>query len=276
MPYPIDKKLVVGISSSALFDLSESDKIFREQGEEKYLEFQKNNELIPLKKGAGFPFIKKLLSINTSLGLSEKPIEVILLSKNSPETGLRAFNSIEHYNLDISRGAFLSGECPSKYIPSFNIKLFLSENDEDIKIANKLQYPGGKINKSFFEEDKDDKKLRIAFDFDGVIVDDESEQVFQQSGKSVAEFLRYEIENQYIAHNPGPLKIFLEAISEIQKQEKLKKKRDSSYSPMIETSIVTARNAPAHKRAICSLLQFGINIDKIFFIKWNRSRRNNY
>ncbi len=266
MAYPIDKKLVVGIASSALFDLSDSDRIFKEDGEEAYAKYQIKNEKIPLEKGAGFSFIQKLLSVNESLNLKELPIEVVLLSRNSPDTGLRIFESIEHYKLNISRGAFLSGECPSKYIPSFNIKLFLSENDKDVKIANKLGYPAGRINKSNFKDNKDDHQLRIAFDFDGVIVDDESETVFQESGKDVDAFLHHETVNQKIGHNPGPLKEFLEAISEIQKQEIIKKNNDSSYNPILQTSIVTARNAPAHKRAIHSLKEFGIHIDQMFLL----------
>ncbi len=270
MAYPIEKKLVIGISSSALFNLSESDKIFREKGEKIYSEYQKKNENIPLEKGSGFPFIEKLLSINTALNLAETPIEVVLLSRNSPETGLRVFNSIEYYNLDISRGAFLSGESPAKYIPSFNIKLFLSENDEDIIEANELGYSAGKINKSHFQdnekENDENNTLRIAFDFDGVIVDDESEKVFQESGNSVEKFLEYETEKKDIAHKAGPLKDFLEALSEIQKQEILKKSENKNYTPIIETSIVTARNAPAHKRAIGTLQKFGITVDKMFLM----------
>ena len=266
MAYPIEKKLVIGISSSALFDLSESDKIFREDGEKKYCEYQKKHEKTPLKKGSGFPFIQKLLSINTLLDLSEPPIEVVLLSRNSPETGLRVFNSIEYYNLDISRGAFLSGESPAKYIPSFNIKLFLSENNSDITEANELGYSAGKINKSHFQDNKKDTKLRIAFDFDGVIIDDESEKIFQESGKDVKKFLQYETEHKDIAHNAGPLKDFLEALSEIQKQERIKKEKNPTYQPVIETSIVTARNAPAHKRAITTLQSFGIEVDKMFLM----------
>jgi len=124
MPYPIERKLVVGISANALFDLKKEDDIYRKQGLEAYRKYQIDNKKKIIPKGVAFPFIKRLLHIN-DVYKKEKPIEVVLLSKNSPETGIRIFNSIKHYDLDISRAAFMSGKPAYEYIPAVNISLFL-------------------------------------------------------------------------------------------------------------------------------------------------------
>jgi len=180
MPYPIDRKLVIAISSSALFDLSESDKIFREKGVASYKKFQEKNIDKILDKGAAFPFIRRLLNINKSFP-RRQPVEVILLSRNSPETGMRVFRSIREYGLDITRAGFFSGESPYKYIPAFNTSLFLSANAEDVTNAINSGIPAGRIIENRIEDDEEDKELRIAFDFDGVLADDSAEKVYQST-----------------------------------------------------------------------------------------------
>ena len=140
MGYPIERKFVVGVSSNALFDLRKEDKIFKEDGISAYRQFQTKNETGILKKGLAFSFIRRFLHINV-VYKEESPVEVVLLSKNSPETGLRVFNSIKHYSLNITRGAFTSGDSPFKYIPPFNISLFLSTNENDVQNAVKAGYP---------------------------------------------------------------------------------------------------------------------------------------
>lgn len=191
MPFPIEDKLVISISSSALFDLSESDKVFREKGTEEYRRYQEENIDIPLKTGKAFPFIKRLLSINDEF--QDKPIEVVLLSRNSTETGLRVFRSIKKYNLDISRAGFFDGESPFKYIPAFNSSLFLSANSNDVHKAIEKGFPAGLVIDTMVSDSDKDKTLRIAFDFDGVIIDDESEKVFK-STLDVSKFHEHEVE----------------------------------------------------------------------------------
>ena len=186
MPFRIDQKLVVGVSTNALFNLEAEDKIFREQGLDAYKKFQKENKDVLLEKGLAYPFVRRFLNINTIF--PEKPVEVVLLSRNSVETGLRVFNSIKSYGLDISRAAFTSGRSPFEYIPAFNISLFLSTNDEDVKNAINRNYPAGRILNTVIHDDEKDPELRIAFDFDGVLADDAAEQVYQRM-KTLTNFM---------------------------------------------------------------------------------------
>ena len=174
MPYPIDKKFVIAVASSALFDLTESDSVFRQQGESKYREYQEKNIDNPFEKGVAFPFIKRLLNLNESFP-DKQPIEVVLMSKNSPETGTRAFRSIQHYGLDISRACFTSGRSNFQYLPAFNATLFLSANLDDVKSALDMGYSAGRVLSRHYIQDNDsDNELRIAFDFDGFLANDDS------------------------------------------------------------------------------------------------------
>lgn len=261
MAYPIEKKLVIAVASSALFDLTESDSIFRAQGLKAYKEYQNKNVNKPFDKGVAYPFIKRLLSLNTHFP-DEKPVEVVLMSKNSPETGLRAFNSIAHYGLDITRAGFTSGQPHFKYLPSFNTSLFLSANKNDVEdaIAHKLA-AGMVLNTTVIDEDNE---LRIAFDFDGVLADDESEKIYQNSGLST--YQQYESERSSIPLNAGPVVDLLKKISFYQKLEARKAEQDSTYKPMLKTAIVTARNAPVHTRMINTLNSWGIDINEAFFL----------
>jgi len=178
MAYPIEQKLVIAVASSALFDLSESDRVFREQGEQAYRRYQESHLDTPLDKGVAFPFVRRFLSINRNFP-DQCPVEVVLLSRNSVITGKRVFNSIQHHNLDISRAAFLEGKSPYAYIPAFNASLFLSANEKDVLQAIDYGHPAGTVLPSRVIDDEEDHELRIAFDFDGVIADDTSEKVFK-------------------------------------------------------------------------------------------------
>ena len=144
MPYDLSNRLVIGLASSALFDLTESDEIFRTQGEKEYRNYQRDKQNIPLKQGVAFPFIRRLLCLN-KLDPNDPPVEVILLSRNDPDTGMRVMSSIEHYGLGITRAAFLQGKSPHQYIPAFDIELFLSANPLDVKEAVLAGYPAGQI-----------------------------------------------------------------------------------------------------------------------------------
>ncbi|MCJ8219521.1 5'-nucleotidase [Aeromonas veronii] len=264
MPYDLTKRLVVGLSSSALFDLEESDNIFRTEGEESYREYQRKMQDEPLGRGVAFPFIRRLLKLNT-LCSQDPLVEVILLSRNDSDTGLRVMNSIEYYGLGITRAVFLQGKSPYVYIPAFDIELFLSANYQDVRQAVLAGYPAGQILSGDIKDDTEDLELRIAFDFDGVIADDEAEGVYKSSGQ-LADFHSHESELVDVPHNPGPLKNFLQRISDIQKLEADKKKEDSSYLPMLKVSIVTARNAPSHKRVINTMRSWGISVNEAFFM----------
>lgn len=263
MPYPIERKLVVAVSSSALFDLSESHKVFDEEGPKAYKEFQEKNLNKVLEKGVAFPFIRRFLQINQRFP-DRVPVEVVLLSRNSAATGKRVFRSIKHYGLDISRAAFMEGKSPYEYIPAFNASLFLSANKEDIQNAIDAGYPGGVVLPSKVVNDDDNEELRIAFDFDGVIADDEAEAVFK--GGDLPDFHEYEVEKSDIPHKPGPLADLFKKLSFLQKLEDREFERDRGYKRILTTAIVTARNAPAHERVITTLEDWGVSANEIFFL----------
>lgn len=264
MAFPIENKLVIAIASSALFDLTESDAIFKSQGEDKYRQYQNKNINRPFAPGVAFPFIKRMLSLNTAFP-DIKPVEVILMSRNSPETGLRAFRSIEHYNLEISRASFTSGNSNYQYLPGFNASLFLSANQKDVTEALNAGYAAGRVvNDEVIEDDESDNELRIAFDFDGVLADDASEKVYKSDG--LESYLTHEHDHANEPLSLGPIGELLRKISYYQKREKLMRNNDSSYSRIIKTYIVTARNAPAHERVITSLKDWGVEVDEAFFL----------
>ena len=264
MAFDLSSRLVIGLASSALFDLTASDQVFRQAGEQVYRDYQRDNQDQPLARGVAFPFIRRLLSLN-QLNPENPPVEVILLSRNDPDTGLRVMNSIQHYDLPITRAVFMQGKSPHLYIPAFDIELFLSANANDVKRAVAEGYPAGQILKGEIEDDSNDSQLRIAFDFDGVLADDEAETVYKTT-QSLGDFHQYETSREDIPHTAGPLKPFLKRIADIQAMEALKKLQDPSYEPILRVSIVTARNAPAHKRVINTMRHWGIDVNEAFFM----------
>jgi 5'-nucleotidase len=263
VPYPIEEKLVVAVASSALFNLSDADKIFRDNGLDAYRQYQRDHQDDVLQPGVAFPFIQRLLSLNTHG--SNQPIEVILLSRNDPDTGLRVFRSIEHHALRITRAAFLNGRSPYRYIPAYSASLFLSANRKDVQEAIMKGYPAGMVLESNYVDDPEDTGLRVAFDFDGVLADDEAERVYQSS-RNLAQYHSSEREKAGTALSPGPLKELLEKIARIQERELERAKQDPSYEPLIRTAIITARNAPAHERLVTTLREWGITVDETFFL----------
>jgi 5'-nucleotidase len=263
MAYPIERKLVIAVASSALFDLSESHDIFVKNGPKAYKEFQEANLNNVLSKGVAFPFIRRFLNINKRFP-KQMPVEVVLLSRNSAITGKRVFRSIAHYELDISRAAFMEGNSPYEYIPAFNASLFLSANEGDVKRAIKSGYPAGTVLPSKVMDVESDEELRIAFDFDGVITDDESETIFKEGG--LPEFHDYEVANTHIPHKPGPLADLFKKLAFMQKLEDREQENDRDYKRIIRTSIVTARNAPAHERVITTLEDWGVSANEVFFL----------
>ncbi|WP_137938294.1 5'-nucleotidase [Chitinivorax sp. B] len=264
MPYELEKRLVVGLASSALFDLAESDQVFREQGEATYRQYQRDKQHQPLAPGVAFPFIKRLLSIN-AVNPADPPIEVILLSRNDPDTGMRVMDTIKHYELDMTRAVFLQGRSPYRYIPALNISLFLSANEDDVKQAMEAGYPAGQVLHSNAPDDPDDHELRIALDFDGVLADDQAEAVFQHT-RDIGRFHAHEQQHVNIPHNPGPLAQFLKKLSLIQRQELDRASQDQHYQPRLRVSIVTARNAPSHERVINTMRSWDIFVNEAFFL----------
>ncbi len=263
MAYNIDDKLVVAIASSALFNLTESDKVFKEQGLEAYETFQKKNIDKPLEQGIAFPFIKRLLSLN-HINKEIQPIEVILLSRNSINTGLRVFRSISEYGLEITRAAFFSGASPYKYIPAFKASIFLSGNEQNVKDAILEGYSAGQVLGVPSKDEDFSEEFRIAFDFDGVIANDESEIIFKKKG--IKSYHEYEKKFGNKPLELGPAGDLIKKISAIQKLEQGLIKNNKDYKPIIRTSIVTARNAPAHERVITTLNYHGITVDEAFFL----------
>tara|TARA_B100000427_G_scaffold323378_1_gene326714 strand:- start:221 stop:1117 length:897 start_codon:yes stop_codon:yes gene_type:complete len=248
-------KLIIGISSRALFDLDDSHKIFEKEGVDAYKEHQILNEDKILNPGNAFGLVKKILDIN-NLYESNDRVEVILLSRNSADTGLRVFNSIEAHNLDITRAVFCGGESPHKYVKDFNIDLFLSSSDEDVRMAIESNVASATIISGNSNFKQDSHLLKIAFDGDAVIFSDESEKVFHEKGMSA--FIKNEIKG-YNSLEPGPMKPFLMELNKLQGEFSLE-------DCPIRTALVTARSAPTHKRVIKTLREWGVRIDESLFL----------
>lgn len=261
MPFDIESKFVIAVASSALFDLTESDRVYKDNGEEAYRKYQREHENDILTPGVAYPLIKRLLKINTP---EDQLVEVILLSRNDPDTGLRVFKSIEHYELGISRAAFVTGNNPFKYMDAFNACLFLSGNPKDVKEAVEHGYPAGCIYPSDYTDDNEDNEIRLAFDFDGIIADDSAESIFQNGALD-----KFHVHEKELASQPlpaGPLMRFFTEISKLQQREIQKNENDPDYKSRIRLAIATARNAPAHERVITTLRKLDIRVDEAFFL----------
>ncbi|MER6331533.1 5'-nucleotidase [Streptomyces sp. NPDC014983] len=262
--YDLASRLVVGVASSALFDLRESDGVFREQGEEAYRAYQEENRDNTLRPGVAFAFIRRLLSLN-DLGEPGDPlVEVIILSRNDPDTGLRVMRSIQAHELPISRAVFMQGRSPYKFMPALNMSLFLSANGDDVREAVAAGLPAGHVLGAAYPDDAADRELRIAFDFDGVLATDAAEQVYQSEG--LEGFRAHETRNAATPHDAGPLRDFLAGVNRIQNREEERRRTDPEYAVRVHVSIVTARNAPAHERAVNSLKQWGVRVNDAFFL----------
>lgn len=255
MPTNFGAKLVIAISSRALFNLDESHSVYETEGLEAYSKYQIEHEEDPLEPGDAFPMVEKLLRINKVLG-GEPRVEVILLSRNSADTGLRVFNSINHYGLNITRAAFTGGESPYRYIAPFNSHLFLSTDAEDVRSALEHGIAAATLLASNRDKKPSDQ-LRFAFDGDAVIFSDEAEQVFKQDG--LAAFTASEKASARTPLSGGPFKSFLAALHGLQREF------NEGECP-IRTALVTARSAPAHERVIRTLRAWDIRIDESLFL----------
>ena len=252
------EKLVVAVSSRALFDLDESHAIFENEGVEAYCRYQIEHEEIPLQPGVAFSLVKKLLVLNARTPDNPR-VEVILLSRNSADTGLRIFNSIQHHGLSISRAAFTRGESTHPYISSFGAHLFLSAEPEDVRKALDAGFAAATIlpSDTSLAGTGNPSQLRIAFDGDAVLFSDESERIFKRDGLGA-----FESNEALTAKQPlpgGPFKNFLALLHRIQ----------LDYPPEnspIRTALITARGAPAHERVIRTLRAWNIRIDEALFL----------
>ena len=252
------KQLVVGISTRALFDMEEENKIYEEQGVKAYCEYQVAHENEPLKPGAGFALVKALLKLNER-DKSERVAEVIIMSRNSADTGLRIFNSIHYYGLDITRAALVSGASLAPYLSAFNTDLFLSADEKDVQRAIDAGIAAGIICTEHvpdMEYGKEIDQIRIAFDGDAVIFSDESEIIFKEHGMDA--FQENERENAKKLLPEGPFAKLLKTISTLQ--------RKYEGEPPIKTALVTSRSAPAHERVIRTLRAWDVKIEESFFL----------
>ncbi|PCJ43064.1 MAG: 5'-nucleotidase [Moraxellaceae bacterium] len=254
MPIDFDGKLVIATSSSALFDLTESDKVFQEQGLEAYQAYQISKEDTPLQPGDAFPLVKKLLALN-EITPAVPRVEVILLSRNSADTGLRVFNSIEHWGLPITRAAFCGGESPYRYISAFGTHLFLSTIVDDVRRALDKGFAAAQIIAPECPSETTGQ-LKIAFDGDAVLFSDKSERVFQEQG--LAAFTKSEKAAAKQPMEGGPFKPFLQVLHSLQ--------QEYGEDCPIRTALVTARSAPTHERVVLTLRQWGIRIDESLFL----------
>jgi 5'-nucleotidase len=246
--------LVIAISSRALFNLEDSHRVFEEEGLDAYQQYQISKEDQPLEQGDAFLLVQKLLGLNKLL--DESPVQVILLSRNSADTGLRVFNSIQHYGLDISRAAFSGGESPYRYISAFNSHLFLSTDGADVRQA----LESGVAAATILPSEKSvtpNEKLKIAFDGDAVLFSDDSEKIFKNKG--LAAFTENEKRAANEPLSGGPFKPILAALQQIQ----------IAFPPgesPLRTCLVTARAAPAHERVVRTLRAWNIRIDESLFL----------
>jgi 5'-nucleotidase len=254
MAESLENCLVIAISSRALFDLEEGHRIFTQQGLEAYARYQIEHEDTVLEAGVAFPLVKKLLALNPQGG--RKRVEVILLSHNSADTGLRIFNSIQHHGLDISRAAFTNGASTWRYVEPFSADLFLSAEPADVVQALDAGYAAAAIVPSQAAR-SGAGELRIAFDGDAVLFSDEAEWVYQEQGLQA--FAASERAQARKPLSGGPFKNFLAALHRLQADYPMEQ------SP-IRTALVTARSAPAHERVIRTLRAWNIRIDEALFL----------
>lgn len=269
MATTFEKTLVIGISATALFDLSDSDKLFAQEfsknpneGMTAYKKHMLEHEDLPLDEGIGFPLIKALLSLNSYQKAGEKPlVEVVIMSRNSPETGIRVLNAIRAHNLNITRSAFTAGESSADYLDAFEVDLFLTTNQDD---AQKVIDSGSCASAVLsipptYKCDIPDGQVRIAFDGDAVIFDEESELVYKKDG--MVAFHENEDKAQNIPMNEGPFAKFLIKLAELQDRLPM----NVELSP-VRIAIVTARNSPSEMRVIKTLRSWGVYVDEAFFL----------
>ena len=256
MPYTVEGKLVVAISSRALFDFEEENRVFDAQGERAYIDLQYSRMNVPAKEGVAFRLVKKLLAFNSQ---TAQLVEVVILSKNDPVSGLRIFRSAERAGLKLERGVFTRGRSPYRYLDALKANLFLSANEQDVMGALDARFPAARVlPESAQAGGRHADEVRIAFDGDAVLFSDEAERVFQRDGLDA--FTRHETTHALTPLPPGPFKPLLEALHRLQDAS-------GTGAPMrVRTALVTARSAPAHERAVRTLMNWNIAVDEALFL----------
>ena len=252
-------RLVIGISSRALFDLDKIHQIFETKGLERYQIHQIEHELDVLEPGPAFPLVEKLLALKHP-ETDDPLVEIILLSRNSADSGLRIFNSIQHYRLAISRAAFTNGQSPYQYLNAFQAQLFLSANTADVENALNEHCAAATLLSAAQGGNKKNtgsQQVRIAFDGDAVLFSDEAEKIYQAEGLKT--FQAHEKEHAQTPLSGGPFKGFLHALQQLQSLF-------SAEACPIRTALITARNAPAHERVVRTLRDWNIRIDEALFL----------
>lgn len=255
MGFDLSNCLVIGISSRALFDLERENEIYEQEGLEAYIRYQLEHENEVLDPGTGFHLIRALLEINRQS--DRRLIEVIIISRNSPDTGLRVFNSIDHHGLDVTRAAFSGGEDIAPYLAAFNVDLFLSRSASDVQAAVDAGFPAAIIYDPPSRFDTESGQIRIAFDADAVLFSEESEAIYRNEGLEA--FARHERAKAQEPLAEGPFAKLLKTLSYLQND------LPGGRSP-VRIAIVTARNSPAHERVIRTLRNWGVRVDSAFFL----------
>ena len=250
------EKLIIATSSAALFDLDQSDRIYREEGLDAYSKYQVSRENEPLDPGRAFHLVRKLLNLNLILGKPGR-VEVILLSRNTSDTGLRVFNSIEYHNLPITRAAFTGGGKPLKYMGPFGVDLFLSTDKQDVVEALDEGNAAASILSYSTSSAPAGEEIRFAFDGDAVLFSDEAERDYQSHG--LEGFLDKEKKLANIPLRSGPFKSFFSSLNLLQREF------PEGNCP-IRTALVTARSSPAHERVIKTIRSWGLSLDESLFL----------
>ncbi len=254
MSVSLQGQLVVAISSRALFDFEEENQVFEQSNDRAYMKLQLDRLEQPAKPGVAFSLVKKLLAFNDA---AAQRVEVVILSRNDPVSGLRVMRSAEHYQLPIVRCTFTRGESPWRYLRPLNANLFLSAKSEDVRSALDNGFPAATVaTHAARAGDTHPTEVRIAFDGDAVLFSDEAERVFQSSG--LPAFQAHERDRAALPLAPGPFKPLLAALHRLQ--------QEGNAHIRIRTALVTARSAPAHERAIRTLMNWNIEIDQAMFL----------
>ena len=254
MPASLEGQLVVAISSRALFDFEEENKVFEQGDDRAYMKLQLERLEAPAKPGVAFSLVRKLLAFNDT---DAQRVEVVILSRNDPVSGMRVFRSAQHYGLPIQRGSFTRGQPPWRYLRPLNANLFLSTHLSDVRAALDAGVPAAQVYPhSALASEAHPHEVRIAFDGDAVLFSDEAERVFQAQGLSA--FQKHESDRAGQPLLAGPFKPLLQALQQLQQA--------GTPAMRIRTALVTARSAPAHERAIRTLMDWNIEVDEAMFL----------
>jgi 5'-nucleotidase len=253
MPVTLEGQLVVAIASRALFDFEQENRLFEAGDDQAYMQLQLQRLDVPAQPGVAFSLVQKLLAFNEG----SPRVEVVMLSRNDPVSGLRVFRSAQHYGLSVQRGVFTRGQPPWRYLKPLRANLFLSANEADVRAALAAGVPAARVAPhSVRASDAHPDEVRIAFDGDAVLFGDEAERVFQRDGLDA--FHAHETAHAARPLAAGPFKPLLQALQRMQ--------REPAAAMRIRTALVTARSAPAHERAMRTLMDWHIEVDEAMFL----------